>query len=125
MSDDYSPDDSNVFELFKAWAVRAEKAYGDAVPIRWDVTGSGIFEKAPEFGPTPDLDPPSEFIRDYTLPVSTTTGAPVNWARVPLTYAKSWFIVQSTGWTPSPLQSSVSLAFLINCANAERSGTDD
>ncbi|WP_068059183.1 hypothetical protein [Nocardia xishanensis] len=129
VSDDYTTREISAYEMFQIWAKKVETRHGDTIPIFWVLLG----ERAPfceqyrnahkaEYGEYED------FTSYYRRPVNTETGEPVNWARIPVavgtwapgeTKSKSDFIVTATGWVPSPLQSSVSLAFLIDCANAQ------
>ncbi|MBF6326490.1 hypothetical protein IU451_28740 [Nocardia cyriacigeorgica] len=142
ISTEYTPDEITAHELFQVWVKRAEQRHGDIIPIYWYVAGPGdaVFEQAPFCTAGQKLGEKYEsrkedFLSFYTRPVHAETGAPINWARLPIpvgTWApgspvvsKCDYIVNATGWMPAPLQPSVSLAFLKDCANAQQAISGD
>lgn len=140
ISDNYTPDEISAHDLFRIWANKAEEQFGDIVPIYWYASGDGIFEQAPHCHASKVLSEKYDSRKEdlyayYTRPVHAETSEPINWSRVPIpvgTWApggqhlsKCDYIVNATGWMPSPLQPSVSLAFLKDCANAQHAISGD
>lgn len=125
MSDDYTPDEISAVDLFRMWAGRLREQRPDPlIPIYWFVEspGQGKFERMPfQYPQNLGITAPAEdFLTFYTWPISSTTGAPVNWLTLPVA-DKLWrkghadkggFIQEATGWKPSILQPMVYLPAL-------------
>ena len=117
MSDDYTYDEADEFELWRRWV----QEYGSkAVGIYWAVhsPSTGAFETAPFQGWSQD------FLTHYTWPKSVETGEKLNWLTLPVMdrrwtaehMEKGGFIQQATGWKPSPLHAFVDPQVLAEAA---------
>lgn len=123
MSDEYAPEETSAFELWRMWIDRYSSKYHDEspdryapgeVPIFWFVTSQpgGTFEAAPHQEFPSDYPLREDFLTHYTDPLQERTGEPINWLRVPVLDLgwsakqadKGGFIQEAAGWKPSPLQ---------------------
>jgi hypothetical protein len=137
VSDDYSPEDTDAYELWQIWRRHYPNDYEHTklgkgwIPIYWAVTGVGdlkTFERAPfanEFL-TDALGKESEnFLTHFTWPEQEETRELLRWTTVPVV-DKHWrrgqadkggFVQEATGWKPGPLQPVI---YLPNLAKAAR-----
>lgn len=110
-------DDETADEAFYRWVAEVAREFENGVvPLEWTVETQS--ECAP-FSRIEWQDGDQDFLTAYTVPVNSLTGERVNWSRVPVDHDSTGFITAVTGWTPGPLQPSVRLDFLQDCATAQ------
>jgi hypothetical protein len=132
-SDDFTPDETDAYELWDLWMREYGRTYEHKqlgkgwIPIYWSVKGLGalrIHEQAPfanEF-----LDEETEnFLTHFTWPKNEDTGTDLRWTTLPVV-DKQWlpghadkggFVQEATGWKPGALQPVV---YLPNLSKAAR-----
>ncbi len=127
ISDDYTPNEISAVDLFRKWTERVREQYPQClIPIYWFVQcpSQKKFERMPFQDPHVwgNTAPEENFLTFFTWPVSSATGAPVNWLTLPVA-DKRWrkgrsdkggFIQEATGWKPGILQPAVYLPALMS-----------
>jgi len=134
ISDDFTPEEEDAPALWSRWVRSLHKPDGfhpdlgpGWVPISWYVIGDDAFESAP-FAVYPSSWPSAheDFLSFFSRPSHTTTGEPVNWARLPVE-DKLWrpgradkggFIQEVLGWKPSALQPAAHMPSMARAAGA-------
>jgi hypothetical protein len=123
ISDDYTPKEIDVRELFHKWERQVRKNHRNGlVPIHWFVEcrEEGKFNYMPfQFNHFSNYSH-EDFLTFFTWPVNPETGERLNWLTLPVA-DKLWnsrradkggFIQQATGWKPAILQPYVYLPAL-------------
>ena len=123
ISDDYTPEEADAFELLEKWSKKANQDHPNGlIPISWSVQGKATFEAMPfQFEHFPG-QLRETFLTFFTWPVNCVTGEQLNWLTLPVV-DKMWnskrankggFIQQATGWKPAILQPYVYLPALLS-----------
>lgn len=127
ISDEYTPQEVDAFELFYMWERQVSERYTQGlIPIYWflEYKGANVstFEGMPfQFEHISDSFH-EDFLTFFSWPVNSITGEPLNWLTLPVV-DKLWnpkisdkggFIQQATGWKPSILQPYVFLPALVS-----------
>jgi hypothetical protein len=121
ISDDYTPNEINAYELFEQWIEAVNVKHPDGlIPVLWfvkfkgkDVDGNDVdtSESMPFQFEHPGVLS-QNFLTYFTQPVHPITEKPLNWFNLPVVdkmwspkrFNKGGFIQQATGWKPSVLQ---------------------
>lgn len=124
ISDNYTPEEIDEFDLLRVWIRSIAGVDPFAVPIYWYVEGDGTFECAPEsFAERPFPWEGRDFLEWFRWPVGPD-GERIQFARLPVVDlswneregSKGGFITEATGWKPSPFQATVDLVRLLRAS---------
>ncbi|MBD1906621.1 hypothetical protein NDI37_22515 [Funiculus sociatus GB2-A5] len=131
ISDDYTPEEIDAYELLKKWLKQVQSKYPNGlVPIYWSVKSKehAIFEFMPfQFKHSAGMFR-EDFLTFFTWPVNSMTGERLNWLMLPVA-DKLWnskradkggFIQEATGWKPAVLQPYIYLPALMNILDKQQ-----